>query len=362
MTSVCDRPARTVEVVRARIEAAMARTFVEAAKSSERDPHSFTASSVGGCRREGAYKLAGTPVSDHPGQSQARASVLGTWIHREALPIYAAELGPAAEYERPVKVRVGGLELGGTMDIWDDPDVHDLKTCVDPGLHGLRRIGGLYTDHRIQFNVYGLGMYQEGNDVQNVAGMYLHRERGELEVVVEPFTKASVVGVVDRVTEIRHYAATNPDKAPQDGRGPGLSYACDGCAFLRRCWGDDAVPGVVGGQANRVVDDADREGALLALDDASARRSAASADYNFAKALLGRTKPGIYRSMSLRRGKAGEQLDQTAAAKLLREHDLPVPMRPKAGRLLQRPTEMLTNKMRQEIASYQVPDEAADSD
>lgn len=362
MTAIREPAARTMDEVRARAAAAMDRTFIEAGKASIRDPHSFTGSSIGACPRQGAYKLGGTPVSETLPDVGNRASVLGTWIHEKGLPGYAAQLGPRAECERPTKIRVAGLTLSGTMDIWDPPEVHDWKTCADPGLHGLRRLGGLYSNHRMQFDAYGLGAYQEGHEVRAVVGLYLHRQRGELEVVAEPFTNASVAAVVDRVTMIRHHAATNPDKAPQEGRGPGLSLACDGCSWLRRCWGDDAVPGQVGAQANRVVDDADVEAALLLQDDASGRRSEATKDYNYAKALLGRTRPGIYRSMSLRLGKPGTVVDEAAMVATFEELGLEVPRKPRARRKLIRPEAMLTKKMRAELADYDVTDDEEESD
>lgn len=359
--TLLDRPA-TVETVRARIDAAAGRVFATVTAASQRDHHSFTGSCVGGCRRQAAYKLGRTPISDDPDPGEGRASVLGTWMHEHFLPLYAAELGDGAEYEQPVTLRAAGLEVGGQLDVWVAPEVHDLKTVADRRLHGLRRNGGPYADHKLQIDSYALAKYQAGHDVEHVAWLYLHRERGELQTVVEPFTNASVVSVVDRMTEIKHYADTSPDQAPQDGRGPGLSLACDSCPWLRRCWGDDAIPGQIGAQANRVKTDADREAALLGLDDASRRRSEGDADYKLYKALLGRTRPGIYGSMSLRLGRPGEETDHAAMTAKYAEMGWELPKKPRARRLLYRPEELLTKKMRQEIASYTVPDDAGDTD
>ena len=123
--------------------------------------------------------------------------------------------------------------------------------------------------------------------------------------------------------------AARQDTAPRDERGPGMSFACDECWWLRRCWGPEAQPGDT--RAIAVHDDPDREAALLLYDDARSRESAAKRDKEYAVALLGDTPYGKYGRATYGRGNPSFRDDQSAAVAKLKAIGLPVPRQQARG-------------------------------
>lgn len=315
----------TVDVVeedRARIEAATRRAFVAESASRKRDPHHFSLSKVGGCRRAAAYTIAKTPVSDPDlPVSEGRAANLGTWEHAGLLPRLAEQL-PGSRVEVPVTLRIAGLVIPGSIDLDDPRTVVDLKTVGEHRLNGVVRTNAAYYNHKMQGGGYALARLQEGRPPRSVAFHYLDRANGEECIVVNPFTNAYAGEVVDRIEEVVDLAES-PDTAPRDERGPGLSFSCDECPWLRRCWGPDAEPGDT--RAVAVHDDPEREAALLLYDDARARESQAKKDKEYALALIGDAPYGDYGRASYSRGKPGNREDPHASARKLKAIGLPVP-------------------------------------
>jgi hypothetical protein len=346
-------PLLTAGQVRDQIDRALRGAFLAAAAEHERSPHAMSMSRLGGCTRAAAYAVAGTEVSDQPTADESRAATLGTWQHAGLLPVLAAQL-PGAEYEVPTALRAAGLSVPGTIDLDWDQMVLDVKTVGERRLHGVRRHGA-YADHRVQVMGYVLARVQAGRPVRWVVWLYMDRANGDHEIIVEEFTNAAALAVIDRVEEIKHWAR-QPDKARRDARGPGLSFACDGCAWLKRCWGDDANPGAAPHQRNIVRDDPAVEALLALYDDASERGSLARQDQEFAKACLDATRKGIYGVWSLRRGQPGTYLDEAAVAARYGELGEELPRKTSNGRLLIRLTTALTKKMLTEINSVDVPD------
>lgn len=292
----------TAAEVSTAVRAAVGEAFTTANAEHQRDPHRLSMSKLGGCTRQAAYMVAGTEVSDVPLAEEGRAANLGTWQHAGLLPLLAKHL-PDARYETPVVLSAAGLTIGGQVDLdWADV-VMDLKTVGERRLHGVRR-SGAFADHRAQVMGYVLARVQMGIPTRWAVWTYLDRASGDVEVVVEPFTNAAMLAVIDRVEEIVRWAET-PDQAPRDNRGPGLSFACDRCPWLRRCWGEDATPGQTGAQRLLARDEPGKAAMAALYDDASARVSAGKLDQEFAKLVLDGTRPGIYGPWAVRRGKSG---------------------------------------------------------
>lgn len=289
------------------VQAAVAEAFTTATAEHERDPYRLSMSSLGGCTRQGAYRLAGTEVSDQPATEEARQANLGTWQHAGLLPLLAKHL-PGARYETPVVLRAAGLEIGGIIDLdWADA-VLDLKTVGERRLHAVRR-SGPFSEHRVQVMGYVLARVQAGMPARWAVWTYLDRASGDLEVVVEEFTNGAMMALIDRVEEIQRWAA-DPDRAPRDYRGPGLSFTCDRCPWLRRCWGETAEPGVKGAQRMVARDDPGMQAMLALYDDASARASAAEQDQEFARLAIDAARPGVYGPYALRWGKGRPYMDK----------------------------------------------------
>ncbi len=277
-------------------------------RQADRDKTRLTMSGLGGCTRAGAYSLAGTEASDVPPEEEARQAMLGTVLHDWFLPQLAALLGDDAEVEKPVKLSAAGVQITGTLDLVWNGIVLDLKTVGEHRLHGVRRRGP-YDEHRTQVYGYALGEHQSGNPVRWVCWLYLDRASGQIEVEVEQFTNARAFAVIDRVEKLTMFAR-DPDRAPREARGPGLSLACDRCPWLRRCWGDDAEPGNVGAQESIARTDAGIEFALALYKQAAETAGRADLDKKFAKAILDKVPFGRYGSWTYRRSKPGKVLDQ----------------------------------------------------
>lgn len=303
-------PTETAGQVAALIRDLTGRVFANETRRRQdgRDPTRLTMSGLGGCTRACAYSLAGTPASDVPPEEEARSAMLGDVIHAWFLPALAELVGVGAQVEKPVQLRAAGITIDGTLDMVWNGLVLDLKTVREFRLHGVRRFG-TYTEHEAQVYGYALAEHQSGNPVRWVAWLYMDRATGEVEIRVERFTNSRALAVIDRVEKLKLFAQ-DPDSAPREARGPGLSYACNRCPWLRRCWGDDAVPGEIGAQRSIAATDPGIEFALAMYANATSRQAAAKLDQEFAKAILAAVPPGQYGAWKYRLGKPGKLLDQ----------------------------------------------------
>jgi hypothetical protein len=301
-------------------------------RQAGRDATRLTMSGLGGCTRACAYSIAGTEASDVPPEEEGRQAMLGNVLHEWLLPRMAAMFGPDAEVEKPVQLSAAGLTISGTLDLVWNGIVVDLKTVREYRLHGVRR-HGTYTEHEAQVYGYALAEHQSGNPIRWVAWLYFDRATGDVEIRVEPFTNARAFAVIDRVENLKTFAA-DPDRAPREARGPGLSYACNRCPWLRRCWGDDAVPGEIGAQASIALTDPGVEFALALYKQASDAGGQAKLDQMFAKAILAQVKPGRYGPWNYRRGKDGTVLDQEQVREDYAAAGKEPPKKPTTGRIL----------------------------
>ena len=323
------------------VEASVAAGFVAEDADRARGPHHLGLSALGGCTRAAAYALSRTPASDQPPPSEGRAANLGTWEHAGLLPRLAEQMG--GQVEVPLVLRAAGVELPGHADLLPPGGVLDLKTVGEYRLQTVRRVASPYHSHRVQVMGYALAALQQGHRVRWVIWLYMDRATGQVEVIVEEFVERRALEVIDRVSEVRRYAAA-PDDAPREERGPGLSLVCDGCWFLRRCWGDDAEPERVGAQRSLVAgampsDVAPDPRAVWALSryaDAAAREGEARRDKEFYAAVLDGLPHGQYGPWKLRRGKSSTVLDQS---KVREDYEKGIfsptlPVKPQRGRLL----------------------------
>lgn len=287
------------------------------------------------CQRQAAYRFAGVPYTDTV-VDEKRAAALGTWVHAGLLPQLRRVVGGRARYEVPVQVTD---YLGGHVDLWlhKERTTLDVKTCTDGKLSKVRQ-DGADLRHMMAGHLYAHGLRQsvKGADPQQVAVLYVGRERGDHVTVAQPYDHDLTVAGLDWWAAAKGYADDGvPDLAPiGDRRGPGLDVNCDGCPFQSRCW--PALPAGVKPQAGLVVQgDVLVEDALAQLSDATKRASAAKADQDWAKALLDGTAPGTYGPWKLKRQKDSppkDVLDPDAAQAVLKDAGLPLPIKTTNGR------------------------------
>jgi hypothetical protein len=303
-------------------------------RQEDRDPTKLTMSGLGGCTRHNAYALAGTEASDVHPPEEARQALLGTGIHDWYLPALARVItrvtGSVAEVEKRVTLAAGGVTIKGQLDLVFEDVLLDLKTVREYKLHGVRRRGGAFNEHRVQVTGYALAEYQAGRDIRWVVYLYMDRTTGEVHPVVEPFDNTAGLAVIDRIDTIRKFT-DEPDAAPREARGPGVSLACDRCPWLRRCWGPDAKPAVTGPQTQLALTPAGLVEILSLAFAAAGVKSGAAADSDFAKLVLADTKDGEYGPYKLSRGRDSEQVDNDEVKRILAELDIEVPKKPKAG-------------------------------
>lgn len=305
--------------------------FTADAQSQREDLYALTMSGLGGCTRQAAYRLARTPPSEELRFGEMREANIGTMIHLGLLPHLAAQLGGAEEV--PVVFSTHELVIKGRTDLYVEPlrTVADLKTV---GLSKFGTVGNTVNRaHRLQVGGYASAIVQSGQPVDWIAWIYLDRSGGGDKIIVERFDETLIATVDARLDELTTFAQS-PDAAPRDERGPGLSVVCDGCPWLRECWGADAEPGVVGAQRILVHDDEGVEEALRLYDDARARAREADEDKEFARAMFSASQPGSYGEWELRWSNPGETDDKDAAVKLLQEAGIPVPQRMTSRRLM----------------------------
>jgi hypothetical protein len=323
-TETHDTPSDADELA-AKLSVAVAEAFIAfttAGQMEREDLYALTMSGLGGCTRQAAYRVAKAEPSEELVFGEMREADIGTMIHAGLLPHLAEILGGAEEID--VVTRAAGLVIKGRTDLYVESLalVGDLKTT---GTYSFGTIGvDAVPRHRMQVAGYAYGLLQSGKPVRWIAWVYLDRSSGKERIIVEPWTDELAAMVEQRCEEIAMYAA-DPTAAPRDERGPGLCVWCDGCSWLRACWGPDAEPGAVGAQRILAQDHDGVKRALEFYDEARARADAAEAEKEFARAMFEGYTPGRYGEFSFRYSKPGKTVDKDAAVEILKQAGITVP-------------------------------------
>lgn len=316
------------------VKAAVGRAFEAESATRQRDPHNLGISALAGCTRFAAYAIAGTPASDQVDAREGRAANLGTWEHNGLLPRVADEFSHGAT-EVDVTLKAAGLTIPGHIDLDVPSMVLDLKTVGEWRLQAVRQ-SGAFCDHVMQVAAYAVAKLQAGQPPQWLVILYLDRANGDEQAFVIPFTNEHVMMVIDRVAEIRRWAEDDPDTTPRRDAsgaamsGPGYSFKCNECPWLRRCWGPDAQPGQ---RYRHDHDNAEVEALLLeyievnAIEGPAKRRKAEIAE------LLETAKYGTYGAARYHRAPDTIVDDPYAALKILKMLGYDVPQRPQRGKL-----------------------------
>lgn len=342
-------PARDVEVLARTLDAGVGKAFALAntrGQEARRALFGLSMSYLGGCRRESAYRIAGLepdPQYVHVmNEDEARAAMVGTWIHDGLLPDLAALLA-GGEHEKRVElvVPIGDTVDGVTPLTKVDGSTDCYTRAAGGGVIDLKTVGayklgdidvyGPRDRHRTQVRGYAAALVQMGVPVAWTAWVYLDRGDGSVKTVVEPFGQEEYVSVLRRVQHLVQLAQ-DPDYAPRDERGPGLSWVCDGCPFLRRCWGEGAEPG--SSRAIAVHDDADIAYAGEQVVELRAKATVLEKQIDFFKAQVGKPEAGQYGGIKVTYGKDGVKPDVPALIEMLKDRGVEekdIPMVPKAG-------------------------------
>lgn len=314
---------------------ALSETFKRQDVDKVRSPGRLPLSAVGSCRRRAAYRLAQQPIEF--GLSESRAAALGTAQHDWLLPRLGAKIAALTGAEPLVEHEVGFAApwgwISGRLDLFVHSRLIDLKTVGEHGLSRVLRFGAR-PEHVGQTGGYILGLEEQGHEVEELEVLYLDRANGDAEVVPIPVEVAKQFA--RRWIGDVHAAKDDPELAPRDEHGPGLSIVCDGCEFIRACWGPTAVRGKVGGQQVLAADATAIGSALAAYDGASAAEREAKATKEFARAIVDGAARGAYPGgfeLSWSGGWAPRPVaDGKAAIERLEELGEPVPQKMDEGR------------------------------
>lgn len=317
------------------------RRFNEKRQRARRDLFGLSMSGLGGCRRRGAYQLAHVEPSD-PSlavEGEHRAANLGTMIHEGYLPELAEELGGREEIEVTLRVEVDGTQIvvPGRSDMyWPSAKMLlDLKTV---GEHKLGEVAGhgVFAEHRVQVAGYALAAEQEGKPVEWIGWIYIDRGMGSSYVVIEPFTDEARQLVVEKCHELANYAAS-PHDAPRDGAGPGDRVAnmiCNGCPWLRACWGEEATPGTAGAQASKVDDFGGMQEVLVGYLNARRAEADAKERKEFFRELIVGNEPGTYGRVRWSLTKPSRTVDKNACAQIVEASGQALPKRATEPRMI----------------------------
>jgi hypothetical protein len=233
------------------VKSSISQAFRAESATRQRDPWHLGISALSGCTRAAAHAIARTEPSDVVEAGEGRHANLGTWEHAGLLPRLTDQY-EGGRNEVPVTLRAAGMNIPGHVDLDVPGAILDLKTVGEWRLQAVLR-SGAFPGHVMQTAAYAVAKLQAGHPIQWLIIFYLDRANGDERVVVTPFTNEHVMLVIDRVAELKAWA-DNPDSAPRrdaNGEpmyGPGFTFACNECPFLRRCWGDDARPNERGRQ------------------------------------------------------------------------------------------------------------------
>lgn len=340
-------PEEALPVLAGALERAAGKAFKAANRAGqEARPNLFGLgmSGLGGCTREAAYRISGTEPSD-PAlavDDEARQAMVGTWIHEGFLP-HMAEILHAAEIEMKVELRVpvgqlpadeGPYErvqiIPGSTDCYTGAmggGVLDLKTIRAYALGEIDHHGA-YEEHRKQVRGYASACRQLGLPVTWIAWLYMDRSNGEVHVAVEPFGDAEYESTLNHVRRVWELGQ-RPDYAPRTERGPGLSWKCDVCPWLKRCWGPDAEPGDTGALA--VHDDEEIALAARKFRELSDEITALTKEKDRYGAMVGGARKGRYGEVTVTYGRDGEKLDEKEALYALELHGIEPPMKTRKG-------------------------------
>lgn len=325
------------------VRSSTSRAFREESATRQRDPWHLGISALSGCTRAAAHAIAHTEPSDVHEAGEGRHANLGTWEHAGLLPRLTAQY-EGARTEVDVTLRAAGLTIPGHIDLDIPGAVLDLKTVGEWRLQAVLR-SGAFPGHVMQTAAYAVAKLQAGQPVRWLIILYMDRANGEERAIVTPFTNEHLLLVVDRVAELKAWAQ-NPDSAPRRDAGgapmygPGFTFACNECPFLRRCWGDDARPGERGRQE---FDNEEVEALLLEYVHLNGVAGPADRRKKEIDRLLETVRFGDYGPVRYKRGTESLVDDPHRALRILKTLGYEVPQTWRKGqlsiRLIKTPTE-----------------------
>lgn len=207
-------------------------TIIHAANNAPRSRQQAVGLSEVGelCSRRTAYKILSWPKTN--ANTDPWASIQGTAVH--AWLADAFENNDRFLVEHPV---MATEHLGGTCDLFDIESgmVIDHK-CVGPTSMKSRKKSGMTHQQRVQINLYGLGMENQGYKVNKVA-LAFYPMGGRLDgmhTIVEDYNREFALKAIDRFETTQALVwQLDPEASPETWEliPSAPSYNCNYCPF-----------------------------------------------------------------------------------------------------------------------------------
>ncbi len=179
-------------------------------------------SSIGGCRRQVYHILKQSPKVNT--DTESLASIMGTFIHGGIAEAIKREDPFGDNFIIEQEVTFGNLKGHVDLFIKDLGMVVDWKTTKKKSLRYFPKF-----QQRMQVQVYGYLLAQNGHDVKNVALVAIPRDgiMSEIRAHVEPYDEALALEGLSWLNELRALVAQNGE-APEPSENLGFCAAyCD---------------------------------------------------------------------------------------------------------------------------------------
>lgn len=180
-------------------------------------------SSIGGCRRQVYHILKQTPKVNT--ETESLASILGTFIHSGIADSIKREDPFGDNFIIEQEVTFGDLKGHVDLFIKDLGMVVDWKTTKKKSLRYFPKL-----QQRMQVQVYGYLLAQNGHDVKNVALVAIPRDgiMTEIRAHVEPYDEALALEGLAWLNDLRALVALN-GPAPEPGER--LNFCAKYCDY-----------------------------------------------------------------------------------------------------------------------------------
>lgn len=156
------------------------------------------------CIRRMAYRLLETEPTNEPDIWLAQ---IGTWVHAGIAKVYE-DINASLEEPRYLieqKVQVT-KDLSGSVDLYDKQlkMVLDWKVVGDTSLKKYKK-DGPSNQYRVQAHLYGMGLFNEGYDVDDVAIVFLPRGGNlrQMHIWSEPFDPFIAMEGIEKMRRTR---------------------------------------------------------------------------------------------------------------------------------------------------------------
>lgn len=161
-------------------------------------------SSIGGCRRQVYHILKQSPKVNT--QTESLASILGTFIHAGIAESIKREDPFGDNFIIEQEVTFGNLKGHVDLFIKDQGLVVDWKTTKKASLRYFPKL-----QQRMQVQVYGYLLAQNGHDVKNVSLVAIPRDgdMAEIRAHVEPYDEALALEGLTWLNDLRALVALN---------------------------------------------------------------------------------------------------------------------------------------------------------